>query len=78
MHGVGVRFFAQNAATREGGAGWVQNLPDGRVEAFLEGDDEAVTRVERAIRSGPARSRIDKVTVADEQPTVAPKGFPIR
>ena len=78
MQGVGFRFFVQNAATREGVAGWVQNLPDGRVEAFVEGDDEAVTRVERAIRSGPGRARIDKVTVLDEQPTVSLKSFSIK
>jgi acylphosphatase len=78
VQGVGFRYAVQNAAMREGVTGWVRNLPDGRVEAFVEGDDEAVTRVERAIRSGPSRSRVDKVTVADEEATGGLNGFTIR
>ena len=78
VQGVGFRFSVQNAATREGVTGWVTNLPDGRVEAFVEGDEEAVTRVERTIRSGPSRSRIDKVTVIDEDASGALKDFRIK
>ena len=55
VQGVGFRWFTQETADREGVTGWVRNLPDGRVEALVEGDDEAVTRVERALRAGPAR-----------------------
>ena len=50
VQGVGFRYFTQDAALREGVTGWVRNLPDGRVEALVEGDAEAVTRVERAVR----------------------------
>ena len=57
VQGVGFRWFTQDAARREGANGWVRNLPDGRVEAVIEGDSEAVTRVERAIRSGPRGDR---------------------
>ena len=52
VQGVGFRYFTQDAALREGVTGWVRNLPDGRVEALVEGE-EAVTRLERALRSGP-------------------------
>lgn len=78
VQGVGFRYFTQNAAAREGLTGWVQNLPDGRVEAFIEGDDEAVTRVERAIRSGPRGARIEEIHVQDEEATGTIKGFTIR
>ena len=78
VQGVGFRWFAQDAAVREGVSGWVQNLPDGRVEAFVEGDDEAVTRVERALRSGPRGARIERVYVTDEEPTAGIRGFSIR
>ena len=54
VQGVGFRFFVEDAAAREGVHGWVRNLPDGRVEARIEGDAEAVERVEAALRRGPA------------------------
>jgi acylphosphatase len=75
VQGIGFRYFTQDAAAREGVTGWVRNLPDGRVEAFVEGDEEAVTRVERTIRSGPAGARIEKVYVQDEEATGGFKGF---
>ena len=63
VQGVGFRYFTKDAADREGVAGWVRNLPDGRVEAVVEGDEEAVTRVERAVRQGPAGARVEHVYV---------------
>ena len=77
VQGVGFRYFAQNAAAREGVTGWVQNLPDGRVEAFVEGDEDAVTRVERALRSGPPGARVENVYVEDEEAAGTLKGFRI-
>jgi acylphosphatase len=59
--GVGFRYFAHDVATREGATGYVRNLPDGRVEALVEGDEEAVTRVERALRMGPGGARVEHV-----------------
>ena len=61
VQGVGYRYFVHDAARREGVTGYVRNLPDGRVEALAEGELEAVTRVERAIRSGPAGARVENV-----------------
>jgi acylphosphatase len=69
VQGVGFRYFTYDAASREGIGGWVRNLPDGRVEAFLEGELEAVTRVERQIRQGPRGSRVDSVSVELEIPS---------
>jgi acylphosphatase len=37
------------------------------VEALLEGDAEAITRVERAIRSGPRGARVEQVDVDDQE-----------
>jgi acylphosphatase len=77
VQGVGFRWFAHDAAVREGLAGWVRNLPDGRVEALIEGDAEAVTRVERALRSGPRGARVDNVYVESEMPSGAYRQFDI-
>jgi acylphosphatase len=77
VQGVGFRWFAKDAAAREGVAGWVTNLPDGRVEALVEGDEEAVTRVERALRSGPPGARVQNVVTMDEEPSGSLKDFSI-
>jgi len=66
VQGVGFRWFTKDAAAREGVTGWVRNLPDGRVEAWAEGDVEALTRIERALRSGPRGARVDDVVVDTE------------
>lgn len=77
VQGVGFRWFTQEAASREGVTGWVRNLHDGSVEAWVEGEAEAVTRVERAIRSGPRGAHVEKVFVDNEDPTGSFKGFSI-
>jgi acylphosphatase len=77
VQGVGFRWFAQEAALRDGVTGWVRNLPDGRVEAHVEGEAEAVTRVERALRQGPPGARVDEVSVDVEEPSGRHKGFSI-
>ena len=53
VQGVGFRMFAEARAAVEGVHGYVRNLPDGRVEALVEGDEESVDRVELALRRGP-------------------------
>jgi len=75
--GVGFRYFARDVALREGVTGWVRNLPDGRVEALVEGEAEAVTRVERALRTGPGGARIDSVFVDTEEASATYKTFTI-
>jgi acylphosphatase len=77
VQGVGFRHFAFEAATLEGVAGWVRNLPDGRVEAYVEGEGDAVTRVERALRRGPRGARIDDVDAHVEPADGACRGFRI-
>lgn len=78
VQGVGFRVFTEATAAREGVHGFVRNLPDGRVEAFVEGDQEAVDRVELKIRRGPAGARIESVEVEPATPTYRATGFSIR
>jgi len=78
VQGVGFRFFVERAAHAEGVGGWVRNLADGRVEALVEGDAEAVDRVEQKIRRGPPGARVDKVDVHDEPPAAGGRHFQIR
>lgn len=69
VQGVGFRWFAQEAARREGMSGSVRNLPDGRVEAIVEGDEESIGRFEMALRRGPSRARVTNVEIDDVPPT---------
>jgi acylphosphatase len=78
VQGVGFRYFIQEAADREGVTGYVRNLPDGSVEAYVEGEVEAVTRVERAIRRGPGGAHVKNVNVDDEDPAGTYKEFSIK
>lgn len=75
VQGVGFRYFAQAAANREGLHGWVQNRPDGSVEAEAEGDADAVERFERALRHGPPGARVDAVEVDAGVPHGRATGF---
>jgi acylphosphatase len=66
VQGVGFRQFAADVAQREGVSGWIRNRADGCVEALADGDIEAVTRMERALRTGPRGARVEDVQVEDE------------
>jgi acylphosphatase len=77
VQGVGYRYFTQEAAVREGVTGYVKNLPDGRVEAYVEGDLDAVTRVEHAIRTGPAGARVAHVEAVPLTPGGTYKSFKV-
>ena len=78
VQGVGFRYFARDAAVREGLTGWVRNLADGRVQAHLEGEADAVTRVERLLRQGPGSGHVKDVAVHEEPTTDAFATFEIR
>jgi acylphosphatase len=78
VQGVGFRYFAQDAARREGLHGYVINHDDGTVEAVAEGEAESVDRFEAAMRRGPSRSRVEKIVVDETDPTNVSAGFFIR
>jgi acylphosphatase len=78
VQGVGFRYFTRDAAMREGVTGWVANRADGGVDVYVEGEVEAVTRVERDIRRGPHGARVEDVQVDAEEPGGAYVRFDIR
>jgi acylphosphatase len=77
VQGVGYRYFAQDAAQREGLHGYVLNRDDGSVEVVAEGDAESVERFERALRRGPSRARVETVMIDEINPG-QDRGFFIR
>ena len=78
VQGVGFRWFAHDAAQREGIHGWVRNLADGRVEVVAEGETDAFDRFEAAVRRGPSHARVEGFVVEDRVPTGRAAGFEIR
>ena len=78
MQGVGFRYFAQDAARREGLHGYVTNHDDGTVEVNAEGEAEALERFERKLRQGPSRSRVEHVVIDELPPGHGNAGFTIR
>jgi len=78
VQGVGFRWFAWDAATREGLSGFVHNLPDGAVEAVVEGDRDALDRFEWKIASGPRGARVDHVNRETGPATGRYQGFSIK
>ena len=65
---MGQRESMRQEADSLGVTGWVRNLPDGRVEALVEGEADAVTRVERLLWQGPGGARVSAVAVDDTEP----------
>ena len=72
---VGFRWFVVQEAEAAGVTGWVRNLPDGRVEVWIEGEVEAVQTLEQAVRRGPRHARVTEVARRQETPTGRYRGF---
>ena len=61
VQGVYYRQNTMETAKANAVTGWVRNLPDGRVEAILEGDEQNVNKVVEWCHSGPPDARVEKV-----------------
>ena len=68
VQGVGYRWFARDAAAGMDVAGWVRNLPDGRVEVEAESAPAAVASFIRELQTGLPFARIDEVQRSDIKP----------
>lgn len=77
VQGVTFRESTRREAERHGVRGWVRNLPDGRVEAVLEGPAPAVDAVAAWCHQGPRRARVRHVQAEEEPPTGAFASFKV-
>lgn len=63
VQGVFFRQSTKETAISCGVTGWVRNLPNGDVEAVLEGQEDAVRKVIEWCKCGPPAARVDEVQV---------------
>jgi acylphosphatase len=68
VQGVGFRYSCEEEAESRGLAGWVRNLPDGRVETVFEGPRGDVEEMLAWCRKGPPASRVTNVEFHWEDP----------
>jgi acylphosphatase len=69
VQGVWYRQSTKDQADAHGVHGWVRNLDDGRVEAMLVGEANAVRQLETWLSVGPELATVADVTVEEvEQP----------
>ena len=78
VQGVGFRYFVRSTAGRVGVSGFVRNMPDGTVQAEVQGNPEGVDRFLDAIREGPPGARVDQVDVNEVPAEKEKEGFEIR
>lgn len=78
VQGVCFRYATADEAVCRGVSGWVQNLPDGRVEAVFEGEEDAVEEMIAFCRQGPPAARVEAVEVRRVEPSGAFENFSIR
>ena len=61
VQGVGFRYFVQRAAAKHQVKGFVRNMPDGRVETFVQGSETQVNGFRDDIATGPRFSKVDDI-----------------
>lgn len=78
VQGVGFRYSCRMEAERLGLAGWVKNMPDGSVELYAEGEEQALSLFEDWLRRGPSYARVESVFVDYRSPEGKYSDFTIR
>lgn len=78
VQGVFFRAFTRDKALEVGASGWVRNLPDGRVEAHVEGTDAQVEAMLAWFPKGSPYSKVAGVEVEDAEAEGLRETFVIR
>lgn len=77
VQGVGFRKFVKKEATKLGLTGWVQNMPDGTVEAKAFGPLDALQQLIEQCKKGAFLSEVKSVTVEWVEEDNVPLDFTI-
>jgi acylphosphatase len=68
VQGVGYRDWLMTLARALRISGWVRNRSDGRVEALLSGESDAVEELLRACRRGPRAAEVTAIEESFAEP----------
>lgn len=75
VQGVGYRHAAVRHAHSLGVTGWVQNLPNGAVEAVIQGAPDQVDQMLGWLRLGPPRAKVTECTIEERSSEKRYEGF---
>ena len=78
VQGVFFRSETMYEAKQLGVTGWIHNIPDGRVEAIFEGEQENVKELLEFCKRGPLGAKVEDVNVTWENYTGEFRDFEIR
>lgn len=78
VQGVWFRGSTQQQAALLGLSGWVRNMPDGSVEAYVEGEKEIIETFIQWCHRGPTMARVENVEVEWTKPGDDLDGFSMR
>ena len=75
VQGVFFRASTAQKARQQGLTGWVMNLPDGRVEAVVEGEKERVDQMVVFCKQGPRDAKVETFALVWQPYTGRFSGF---
>jgi acylphosphatase len=78
VQGVFFRASTREQARARDLGGWVKNLPDGTVEAVVEGPVDDVEELVEWAHQGPSSARVEHVDVQWTPPRGEPQTFEVR
>ena len=78
VQGVGFRFSVKEIAQGYDVAGWARNLPDGRVQLEVQGEESEIEAFLMAIDDSHLRAHIRRKLITPIEAVPALKGFQIR
>ena len=77
VQGVCYRAFTQEAALGLGLTGWVRNLPNGGVQAEIEGSRKKIEKLLDRLRVGPPRAVVTDLKITWKAASGGPPHFSI-
>lgn len=67
VQGVWFRGSTQEQARQLGITGWAKNLPDGRVEVLMCGQEQAIKQLQEWLHEGPPMASVTHVEISEEE-----------